>query len=100
MVIKKKKKVMKGVGGGGRNQFEGFKPSNNDLSYAHKEEGKEEDVLGWGRQNSDATNVPPESTKMTEKSRPRVQPKQPPDVKHQLLEDLRAQHNPFKPLLQ
>jgi hypothetical protein len=37
---------------------------------------------------------------MTEKSKPKVQPKKPPDVKHQLLEDLKAKHNPFKPLLQ
>jgi hypothetical protein len=69
------------------------------LSNAHKEEVKEEDMFGWGRQNSDATNVPPESTKMTEKSKPKVQLKQPPDVKHQLLEELKAKHNPFKPML-
>jgi hypothetical protein len=71
------------------------------LKNAPREEGKEEDMFGWGRQNSDATNIPPESTKMTEKSKPRpkVQPKQPPDVKHQLLEELKAKHNPFKPLL-
>ena len=57
-------------------------------------------MFGWGRQNSDATNIPPESTKMTEKmSKPKVQPKQPPDVKHQLLEELKAKHNPFKPML-
>ncbi len=38
--------------------FDGFKPPKED------EEVKD---FGWGRQNSEATNVPPESTKMTEK---------------------------------
>ncbi len=98
MVIKKKKKV-KGFGGG-KNQFEGFKPNEDDLTNDHKEERKEEeDMFGWGRQNSDVTNFPPESTKMTEKLKPKLQPKKPADVKHQLLEDLKAKHNPSKPLL-
>ena len=87
MVIKKKKKV-KGIGGG-KNQFEGFKPNEDDLTNEERKE-EDDDMFGWGRQNSDATNIPPESTKMTEKSKPKGQPKKPADVKHRLLEDLKA----------
>jgi len=49
VVIKKKKKVVKGGFGGAKNPFEGFKPTYDDVKNTHREEGKEEDIFGWGR---------------------------------------------------
>lgn len=61
------------IPGDGKNFFEGFRPP--------KDEEEAKDDFGWGRQNSEVTNVPPESTKLTEKKKPKA-PKAPLDFKH------------------